>query len=645
MGLAPTHRLIAMASTNKITTRVTMNRTHLKTALKLIFSMALLLGMAAAQTTVVWTDRALAINPFSANGVSVPAATFAQYAWVRVCSVPATGTPCTPVAAITDISGNPLSISGGNFGQLQTDIVGKWTIGCSPGTYQIQVEQISSNTPFLTYYFTCPSGGTALLTTTNAWSGVNTFKNLNGIRNAALFIDGTNTDIGLAEVAACADLPATGGTIYIPAGQWTYANTITNCGKDVVIQCAGEGSNQLAGYGTLLDWNGVGGNAVSLTGGNVQTTIRDCGINNSGSGAVGIDIDGVNTSFTEHVTIFPAVGFSAAGIRIGNTLNTVAATLSKTYVRGNVGPGLQATNIAAHLTLDDTRIIYNGVANTTPNILLGDATHSVNSFHMDNGSTAESQLDVDDVLIVRCETCVFDNMYFEYGQSAVAPTHGYAVNCDSTSLVCKSITISNSYLSAAKDSVHTTWAFNSNLGSADWNVENNEFKFMANPAHVFRNQNRYRIWTKGNTLNSTNLDIAAVTTWLASVGNSPSTGTPTSTVNDPWTFNQPTALAGGATVGGGSTILKYYVVSGAITPGVVNANTCAEQTFSPAAFAGVVNAGDNISLVGSGTMAGNGVYPVEGIRAIADGVGITYCNSTAGNLTPPAVTITVKGTR
>lgn len=82
-----------------------------------------------------------------------------------------------------------------------------------------------------------------------------------------------------------------------------------------------------------------------------------------------------------------------------------------------------------------------------------------------------------------------------------------------------------------------------------------------------------------------------------------------------------------------------------MTPAQTNANTCAEQTFTPAAFNGVINAGDNIHINPSATMAANGVYPVLGERAVANGVAITYCNSTAGNLTAPAVTITVTGTR
>jgi hypothetical protein len=98
-------------------------------------------------------------------------------------------------------------------------------------------------------------------------------------------------------------------------------------------------------------------------------------------------------------------------------------------------------------------------------------------------------------------------------------------------------------------------------------------------------------------------------------------------------------------VGAGSTMVKYYVVSGAITPASTAANTCAEQSFTPAAFNGVINAGDNIHINPSATMAANGVFPVLGERAVTNGVNITYCNSTAVALRAPAVTITVTGTR
>lgn len=148
----------------------------------------LLSTMAVAQSVVFYTDRALATSPFSSNGVQVPAATFVQYGQVRVCSIPTSGIPCNTPASITDIFGNPLSIVGGNFGQITTDVVGRFSFGCTPGLYQIQVAASSSNTPLLNYPITCPSGTSALLTSANNWTGTNTF---NGTTN--LLGGGTQT--------------------------------------------------------------------------------------------------------------------------------------------------------------------------------------------------------------------------------------------------------------------------------------------------------------------------------------------------------------------------------------------------------------------------------------------------------------------
>ena len=115
----------------------------------------LLSSMASAQTIAYVYDRALGTNPFA--GGSVSAFVPISYGPVRVCSAPASGSPCTPVATIYDIFGNPLTVSGGNFGQLTTDVVGNYNFGCTIGTYEVQVAAASNNTPQLQYLFSCPA--------------------------------------------------------------------------------------------------------------------------------------------------------------------------------------------------------------------------------------------------------------------------------------------------------------------------------------------------------------------------------------------------------------------------------------------------------------------------------------------------------
>src|SRR5206468_297389 len=78
---------------------------------------------------------------------------------VRVCGLPLTQqSPCLPLATITDINGNAISNSiGANFGQLNADVTGRYTFGCTLGNnYQVQITQSASNTPASNYPITCP---------------------------------------------------------------------------------------------------------------------------------------------------------------------------------------------------------------------------------------------------------------------------------------------------------------------------------------------------------------------------------------------------------------------------------------------------------------------------------------------------------
>jgi hypothetical protein len=148
--------------------------------------------------TVFYTDRALGVNPFSPGSNGTPSPIFLSYAQVRICTLPTSGSPCnTPAAGITDINGNPIGVVGGNFGQLTTDVVGRWSVGCPPGIYQVQIAATGSNTPASQYPFTCPTGGSALLTNNNTWTGNQTFSG-NNISNGTETFNNTATFNGLA---------------------------------------------------------------------------------------------------------------------------------------------------------------------------------------------------------------------------------------------------------------------------------------------------------------------------------------------------------------------------------------------------------------------------------------------------------------
>src|SRR5579862_1805071 len=120
----------------------------LKPPIALMAVLLLLVGLAAGQNSY-YTNQNFGVNPFSsANGAySVTSPILIPFGWVRVCTVPATGSPCSPLAQIYDIFGNPLSVIGGNFGQLQANNIGQYTFQCIGGSYEIQVAPTTSNTP------------------------------------------------------------------------------------------------------------------------------------------------------------------------------------------------------------------------------------------------------------------------------------------------------------------------------------------------------------------------------------------------------------------------------------------------------------------------------------------------------------------
>lgn len=160
-----------------------------------------------AQTTSFYTDRAVATTPVGPGAVAVLVPI--PYGQVRVCNFVASPTsPCTGPATITDIFGTPLMVVGGNFGQLTTDVVGRFMFGCASGTtYTVQVAPSGSNTPQVSYPITCSPNFTLanLLPTNNSWTGVNSFLNLNGI----LWIGGS---AGFTTINGClAALPVAGG--------------------------------------------------------------------------------------------------------------------------------------------------------------------------------------------------------------------------------------------------------------------------------------------------------------------------------------------------------------------------------------------------------------------------------------------------
>jgi hypothetical protein len=186
---------------------------------RLAIAVMLLIGAASAQNSF-YTDRAVATLPLNGGKTALGPI---QYGQVRVCNNPAVGSPCSNPATVFDINNNPLSIVGGNFGQITTDVVGRFSFQTVPGSYVIQVAPSGSNTPQLNYPVTVSPftlSGQSILAGNNNFIGSNTFQFLNNIRFADLF---TGADWCAKVTAADANLGSTAGEIWVSQGAGTSA--------------------------------------------------------------------------------------------------------------------------------------------------------------------------------------------------------------------------------------------------------------------------------------------------------------------------------------------------------------------------------------------------------------------------------------
>src|SRR5215471_16351765 len=146
-------RVILTGTQNQslMTMKGTMMRLRRYSFILLIFLFGM--GGSAFSQISYYYDRAMGLNPLTGDLNPI------SRGQVRVCISSASGSPCSPVASIFDTAGNPLTVVGGNFGQLTTDNVGNFNFGCTSGNYMIQVAASNSNSPQLNYLTTCGGSG------------------------------------------------------------------------------------------------------------------------------------------------------------------------------------------------------------------------------------------------------------------------------------------------------------------------------------------------------------------------------------------------------------------------------------------------------------------------------------------------------
>ena len=197
----------------------------------IVIALLLLSCLPASAQLSAYHDRALAPVPLPGipSLVVVPIA----YGQVRVCNGNVSNSPCTPVASIFDLQGNTLSVVGGNFGQVTTDVTGQFSFQCAAGIYTVQVAASASNTPQLTYLIACPVTNAVSVTTTG--SGAMVLQNGPTINGATI----TNPAISSGTITN----PSLAGTV---AGAPTWNNAQTFPGLTTT------GATSLFGNGSLL---------------------------------------------------------------------------------------------------------------------------------------------------------------------------------------------------------------------------------------------------------------------------------------------------------------------------------------------------------------------------------------------------------
>ena len=368
-----------------------------------------------------------------------------------------------------------------------------------------------------------PQSATRNTTTTNAGQPAS-------VRVATGF---SGSDIGAQINAAIADLPESGGEVYIPDGAYAFSSPI-RISRDVILRGAGDGFGPY--YGTKLMWAGKTDAVITVAGSNVEAGLRDFAIDNSGTAAVGIDIDGlVNRVSLEHITIYPQSAGFGAGVRIGNTANVVDVLLRDVWIRNNL-IGVQVLHLNGGLTLDHAHLIQNTVNDLVLGVKGGFDVVDVSAVDTMFDGAANTTM----VSVMRAKKVSFVNCYFEHDGA------GYAIDIPNSSVYGWSVTVEDSAFFGGAVSHATPYAINiANKGTGTLNVLNSYFGNYANPGFAVRNESSTRILMMGNDLDFQGAGLVNHDTNVTAISNHVVSG------NMPDRFSSAVLLTGEVSIGGG----------------------------------------------------------------------------------------------
>jgi hypothetical protein len=308
--------------------------------------------------------------------------------------------------------------------------------------------------------------------------------------------------------ALLAVIPTTGARIYVPASSSTYkfSTTIT---PTMPVHIFGDGTGQpnvtnksmsrleYTGTGIALHFNGVGP---------TNSILEDIDLQHSGTGTVGVEIDGAITGvrLLSFSIANPAQQFSIAGVRVGATANTTAIMMRDCVIRNSAPIGVHLQRVVVFAVIDHCRI----ATHTTAQLKLGDAgggaAHSIRVVH----STLESVLSsvgggpgilIEDGRGVLIEGCEFEPRIFN-------GLTGYAISIPSTAVRADHIVIGPGNFFSMQSTAE--YAINVDFSAAHVVIRDNFFRGDFTAAlFMVRNNDRAKIVMSGNMIDTSTADV------------------------------------------------------------------------------------------------------------------------------------------
>jgi hypothetical protein len=312
------------------------------------------------------------------------------------------------------------------------------------------------------------------------------------------------TDDSAAILAALAALPAAGGEIFFPCGTYLHSTQILPT-KTVYFHGCGSLGTASAGthQTTTLTWTGGATAQIALTSaGAIGSKISALGFNNTGTATVALELDGGSSPVSiEDVAIIPAVPYSIAAIRLGNS-SLVVSDLLKNVIVDTGGP-IAIQNLRSNAVMG---IHLHLTRSATYQMQLGAAGTPVIGFNCYNCILDEPLDGSVGLFLNRVQSGGFYGGYIEQGNTASAVA--YSIETTGAATINEFNFVGVSFRSVRATA--STAAIHQNFAPAQYNVIGCQMTGFANPSYFLKSDAPPQgIILQGNT--STDAGAAEVT--------------------------------------------------------------------------------------------------------------------------------------